>query len=265
MKTLGRLTILLVVFLLTPSLVVGADTPSGAPPSAEKAATPAPPDDVTGSRTFGVASVVSYTIGGYAFDPANSASTYVATGGTGDRHFTSAGGFFLAPVNLPAGALISSIEIQGCDTSAAGELTATLFSNTTSGGGVQSIINHGSVSTGVAAAPGCGFFAANFGTPPEVDNLSRTYFVQVTHGTTDGSNRFSAVRLFYVLQVSPAPAAATFTDVPTTHGFFRFIQALAAAGITGGCGPALYCPDDPVTRGQMAVFISRALGLHFAP
>lgn len=54
-----------------------------------------------------------------------------------------------------------------------------------------------------------------------------------------------------------------------THsdGFFPFIEALAAAGVTGGCSvsPPLYCPDDPVTRGQMAVFISRALGLQFAP
>jgi hypothetical protein len=42
-------------------------------------------------------------------------------------------------------------------------------------------------------------------------------------------------------------------------------EALLAAGITGGCGGGAYCPDSPVTRGQMAVFLSRALGLHFAP
>lgn len=90
-----------------------------------------------------------------------------------------------------------------------------LFSNTTSSGGVQSEINHGSVSTGGAAVPGCNFFFGVFGTAPVVDNFNRTYYVQVTHGTLDGSNRFSAVRLYYVLQVSSAPAAATFTDVPT--------------------------------------------------
>ena len=69
----------------------------------------------------------------------------------------------------------------------------------------------------------------------------------------------------YRLQVSPAPATATFpNDVPTSHPFFRFVEALAAAGITGGCGTGSYCPDAPVTRGQMAVFIANALGLHFA-
>ncbi|HEX4438485.1 MAG TPA: S-layer homology domain-containing protein, partial [Thermoanaerobaculia bacterium] len=40
-------------------------------------------------------------------------------------------------------------------------------------------------------------------------------------------------------------------------------EALNAAGITGGCGNGNYCPDGPVTRGQMAVFLSKALGLHW--
>ena len=42
------------------------------------------------------------------------------------------------------------------------------------------------------------------------------------------------------------------------------IAALAAAGITRGCNPpdnTRFCPDDRVTRGQMAAFLVRALGL----
>src|SRR5690606_10771860 len=42
------------------------------------------------------------------------------------------------------------------------------------------------------------------------------------------------------------------------------IGALARAGITRGCNPPLndrFCPDAPVTRGQMAAFLTRALGL----
>jgi hypothetical protein len=34
---------------------------------------------------------------------------------------------------------------------------------------------------------------------------------------------------------------------------------------TAGCGGGNYCPDAPLTRGQMAAFLSKALGLHFAP
>ena len=63
--------------------------------------------------------------------------------------------------------------------------------------------------------------------------------------------------------MTPAPATATFTDVPTDHQFFQFIEALSASGITGGCGPGIYCPDAPVTRGQMATFLAKALGLHW--
>jgi len=63
-----------------------------------------------------------------------------------------------------------------------------------------------------------------------------------------------------------APAACTgtrFSDVtPASVGQAGcdFIEAFANAGITGGCGPATFCPNDPVTRGQMAVFIETAIG-----
>lgn len=41
------------------------------------------------------------------------------------------------------------------------------------------------------------------------------------------------------------------------------IQKLAAAGVTRGCNPPvndLFCPNDRVTRGQMAAFLTRAFG-----
>ena len=46
-----------------------------------------------------------------------------------------------------------------------------------------------------------------------------------------------------------------FDDVPSSNAFFKFIQKMADLGLTAGCGSNDYCPDDPVTRGQMAVFI----------
>ena len=67
----------------------------------------------------------------------------------------------------------------------------------------------------------------------------------------------------YQLQVSPAPATASFNDVPSSHPFFQFIEALAASGITSGCGNGSFCPDAPLTRGQMAVFLAKGLGLSF--
>jgi hypothetical protein len=65
------------------------------------------------------------------------------------------------------------------------------------------------------------------------------------------------------LQVSPAPPVSTFNDVPTTHPFFRYIEALSNSGVSAGCSasPPLYCPDKPITRGEVAVLIAKALGL----
>ena len=41
----------------------------------------------------------------------------------------------------------------------------------------------------------------------------------------------------------------------------RWIEELARRGVVGGCGGGNYCPANPVTRGQMAVFISATFGL----
>jgi hypothetical protein len=52
-----------------------------------------------------------------------------------------------------------------------------------------------------------------------------------------------------------------FTDVPTNYWAAAWIRQLAAAGVTEGCGPAVYCPDSPVTRAQMAVFLVKVFNL----
>ncbi|MDH4117739.1 MAG: S-layer homology domain-containing protein [Acidimicrobiia bacterium] len=39
------------------------------------------------------------------------------------------------------------------------------------------------------------------------------------------------------------------------------MNALAASGITTGCTSTAFCPNDVVTRGQMAAFLRRADGL----
>jgi len=59
----------------------------------------------------------------------------------------------------------------------------------------------------------------------------------------------------------PPPCAGTvFPDVPCTGGpFDPWIEELAALQITGGCGGGNYCPNNTVTRQQMAVFLLKAL------
>ena len=51
-----------------------------------------------------------------------------------------------------------------------------------------------------------------------------------------------------------------FNDVGTGFWADDFIYGMSQAGITGGCGNGNYCPDDPVTREMMAVFIVSAMG-----
>jgi hypothetical protein len=59
----------------------------------------------------------------------------------------------------------------------------------------------------------------------------------------------------------PAPCTGVFSDVPCPSLFADWIEELAAEGITGGCGGGKYCPDDPVTRSQMAVFLTATFDL----
>jgi uncharacterized delta-60 repeat protein len=55
----------------------------------------------------------------------------------------------------------------------------------------------------------------------------------------------------------------TFEDVPTSHAFWPFIEAVYDFAITLGCqaNPRRYCPTANVTREQMAAFLIRALHL----
>ena len=59
----------------------------------------------------------------------------------------------------------------------------------------------------------------------------------------------------------PSATGVIFNDVPKDYWAAPWIEKLAADAVTGGCGGGSYCPEDPVTRAQMAVFLVRAFGL----
>jgi len=85
----------------------------------------------------------------------------------------------------------------------------------------------------------------------------------VAFGMFDGTVQLASVILSYQLDVSPAPGTPTFGDVPPSDPAFQYIEALVASGITAGCSGGNYCPDAPLTRRQMAVFLAKALGLQW--
>jgi len=61
----------------------------------------------------------------------------------------------------------------------------------------------------------------------------------------------------------PTPGSQRFNDVPPGNLFYNFIDRMAVLNITLGCTPdhLMYCPNDSVTRGQMAAFLVRAFQL----
>jgi len=60
---------------------------------------------------------------------------------------------------------------------------------------------------------------------------------------------------------TPPPATGSFADVPVDDPYAPWIEALFNQGITSGCGvaPRRFCPNDAVTRGELAVLLLRAL------
>jgi hypothetical protein len=72
--------------------------------------------------------------------------------------------------------------------------------------------------------------------------------------------------LFVLATLDPAftpPPCATplFTDVPAASTFCPFVEELARRGVVAGCAAGRFCPAEPVTRAQVAVFVSATFGL----
>ena len=166
---------------------------------------------------------------------------------------------FGAPIQLPAGALILGVELDGVDSDATNNLTSYfLVGNATDASG----LNYGGGGTTGSSGQQTVYHDLS-GYALAVDNVNTIYEVDVSFGASNGTAlRLASVAVFYRLQVSQ-PVSQTFNDVATNHPFYQYIEALAASGITGGCGGGNFCPDNPVTRGQMAVFLAKALGLYF--
>jgi hypothetical protein len=220
------------------------------------------------SQTFGPASEVAHTVGAWEFTEFDGEARTADFGNRTCSILQSPGGCsLLANVRLPAGAVVSRIALDACDTNSNAQVGFAMRRTPSPGTSSSLETLTPNAGTGIAPTPDCAIFTVALLAPEVIDNERFTYTLRVGIGSDAGDVSFTAVRIYYRLQASPAPSTATFGDVPTSHPFFQFVEALVASGITGGCSatPPLYCPDDPLTRGQMAVFLSKALGLHFAP
>jgi S-layer homology domain len=239
-----------------PSIPALTALPMAKAPAAEK---PVP--------DYGTTKLTYIQVGGAAFSPMSSTGPFATAnnGYTGQVLRTGGAAFvyFSAPVSVPSGALVRSVELDACDdTGALGYVQGSLVTSD-SLGNVTSftpfLLSNGTT------APACKAAIADVTAMNIVsNNLTQHQWLIASVSIATGFNvGLAGMKVGYQLQVSPAPATATFGDVPTTSPQFKFIEALASAGITGGCGGGNYCPGDSVTRGQMAVFLAVALGLEF--
>ena len=214
-----------------------------------------------GTDAYGTADASVTTIVSSSFTPRSSLTQW-ADDLDGFRSSPTANAVFRAGIPLPTGADVIGVELDACDTDPAGlvDMLVVECGPPVNGPSCQPIV---SFFTGAAATPGCGRFPAAGGMLPFTVRAGYTYMVDVTDTDTTAATRFRAVRFVWKRQVSMASGSSTFADVPNTHFAYRFIEALARSGVTGGCATGQFCPDAPVTRAQMAVFLATALGLHW--
>jgi len=81
-------------------------------------------------------------------------------------------------------------------------------------------------------------------------------------GTPAGRVIIAALALGLIaVPASLTQASDAFTDVSNSNIFHDDINAIFDAGITTGCTAGKYCPNNNVTRGQMAAFLNRTAAL----
>lgn len=170
----------------------------------------------------------------------------------------------MAPIDVPDGAALLDFKYWAYDEEVSYNLTFTLLETCTTPDGFPP------TTTILTSADTFGSAGYYFGFKPlnnyvvHRDRCSLAVHVLFSEPDVQcHSDRLQVQKcqVSWVRQVSPAPATATFNDVPTSHPFFQFVEALSKSGITGGCGAGNYCPNQPLTRGQMAVFLAKGLGL----
>ncbi len=217
---------------------------------------------------WGTAATSELALSSFAFEPydqpANTSYSSIPPTGVW-RHclgnFTPAAPcVFVASVQLPTGALVYGIELDALDADPAAEVSADLALCPKL---APLCMPLATAATGIAFNGGPILVPTLLGVPFAVDNLMTSLVVEARISGGTPNTQLSSFRITYGLQVSPAPVTATFSDVPVGHWAFQHVEALSASAITAGCGGGNFCPDQSVTRAQMAVFLAKALGLHW--
>lgn len=102
---------------------------------------------------------------------------------------------------------------------------------------------------------------------PSWPYVQALYASGIMRGTTDTTFKPTdpltraqlATILFRALHLEPYDAIdPDFTDVPKDFPVYKEIESIYLVGITSGCTNTTFCPNNPVTREQLAIFLGRA-------
>ncbi len=248
----GRLVVTVALTLLAALPMLGEIAPS---PAREIAKSPGRVEaSVEKPKSYGTEDYGVTVVPAVAFYPASSGETYFTSRSLGRSGPTNTVQNFYAAVDLPDGVVVDYIGLNST-TDAPNAVGAAMYVRTSSG----TLLTVGELGSTVHG------WATDYNTTPfDFQTLPKDPFIlHVQQGDFPTLQFFGGVEVWWRRTVRPYPLAPTFNDVPVGHLFFQFIEALADSGITGGCGGGNFCPDEPVKRGQMAVFLAKALGLHW--
>lgn len=223
------------------------------------------PTSTQGPKEFGIKDYTVTVIPASAFTSDTDATTVF---GSLFRYFAprnTAGGHFFHGVSVPSGAVIDYIGLEtqdnGYNAYQANLYAMDEYSGTTSGVvSVEFYQGHFGYDTVYNSGPLGWQLATNRSNALVMDVYQRPYDCP---GGCERQISFGWVEVWWRRAVPVATPVPSFNDVPPGDPGFDYIEALKASGITGGCSPENFCPDDPVKRRQMAIFLAKALGLYW--
>jgi hypothetical protein len=208
-------------------------------------------------QVFGTKDYTVTKISALSFVPADSGLPYHTSGSLGRYGDANTDTHFYATFDWPSGSTLDYIGLTNLNDGTPGVISVSLLVR--AGSGVSPVVT-------VTSTPHTTWAIDKNPTPFNQTVYSQDdgiFILDVETASSPNLQFFAGVEIWWKRNVGYPPGAPQFSDVPPTHQFYKFVEALAAAGITAGYGDGRFGVNDPVTRGQMAVFISDALGLHW--
>ena len=80
------------------------------------------------------------------------------------------------------------------------------------------------------------------------------------HTTGSMYDQWGEVRKVYTPGTPSASYSNSYTDVSSSAWYYHPVMALTEGGLLKGYGGGLFGPDDPLTKGQVSILVTRLVG-----